>query len=225
MFRSIPKYLLVYCLPGLWLLMAGAVWAEALSPQLMSDLQGRLADDEKRQASLKAGRERALLCGYCHGEDGNSVKADVPNLAGQNPVYLLQQINKFAVGERKDFVMNSLAGKFSAEEQINLAIFYSTQQIKPVKVDQRLAGKGQALYMERCQTCHGENAHGMAGFARLAGQKEGYLSMTLRRFRDGNAMRGKINAAKRHSPEMESVAKGLSDQDIERLAAYLAQLN
>ena len=83
---------------------------------LMLIIEQRLEDPAARQQAMQAGRNRALLCSYCHGNDGNSVKPDVPNLADQNPVYLLDQIGKFARGERKNFVMNSLAKDFSLDD-------------------------------------------------------------------------------------------------------------
>lgn len=63
---------------------------------LMLIIDQRLEDPAAKQEAMRAGRNRALLCSYCHGDDGNSVKPEVPNLAGQNPVYLLDQIGKFA---------------------------------------------------------------------------------------------------------------------------------
>ena len=89
------------------------------------------------------------------GSDGNSIKPDVPNLAGQNAKYLVEQINKFATKDREDFVMSELAAGFSTEDKINVAIFYSSQTVKPGTADQELADNGQALYHSACSSCHG----------------------------------------------------------------------
>lgn len=198
--------------------------ARELNGSLLDEMKSRLADDSQRQAAIYAGQDRAVLCGYCHGTDGNSLRPDVPNLAGQNPVYLLEQINKFATGERKDYVMNSLAGEFTANDQISLAIFYSLQVIKPASVNQRQASRGKGIYQKNCQSCHGEKGLGKKNFARLAGQKEAYTIKTLQRFRGNGAKHTTTGQAKRRNQLMESVTRQLSDQDIESLAAYVAQL-
>lgn len=209
---------------GVLMLYSSPLLAEASNEQLLKEITSRLADKTQRQAAINAGQERALLCGYCHGADGNSVKSDVPNLAGQNPAYLLQQINKFARGERKDYVMNSLASKFSDEDQIKLAIFYSAQKLRPLLVDQRQARKGKAIYQQKCQSCHGENGHGKQDFARLAGQKVDYTIKTLQRFRGNARKQASSSGSKRSNLLMESVSRDLSDWDIERVAAFVAQL-
>jgi cytochrome c553 len=48
----------------------------------------------------------------------------------------------------------------------------------------------------------------------LAGQKEGYLALQIKAFRDGT----------RKNPMMSPMAAGLSDADIDNLAAYYASL-
>ncbi|MDY6979704.1 MAG: c-type cytochrome [Pseudomonadota bacterium] len=191
---------------------------------LMLIIEQRLDDPGARQQAMQAGRNRALLCSYCHGNDGNSVKPDVPNLAGQNPVYLLDQIGKFARGERKNFVMNSLAKNFTLDDKVNLAIYYADQTVQPRPQDDGLAARGQRIYAQRCINCHGERGHGSAEYARLAGQRPEYLRLTLERFRANDRGEQRDGAQVRRSPIMESIAGQLSDEDIKVLAAYLAGL-
>ena len=191
------------------------------NPLLDKLIQTNGRADLRQQASL-AGKDRALLCSYCHGEDGNSLKPDVPNLAGQNPQYLLEQIGRFARGERKDYVMNSLASKFTDQDQINLAVYYASQKVRTEKFDPNLTRPGKKLYMENCQACHGKDGKGNTSFARLAGQKAVYLSATLTRFRD-NAL-SQPQSGKRRSTVMEPVASRLTDQEIRQLSAFLASL-
>lgn len=189
---------------------------------LMLVIEQRLEDPAAKQEAMRAGRNRALLCGYCHGNDGNSIKPDVPNLASQNPVYLLDQIGKFARGERKNFVMNSLAKDFTLDDKVNLAIYYASQTVQARPQDEALATRGEHLYGQRCVSCHGKGASGSAEYARLAGQRPEYLRLTLERFRA--YARGEQPDGKevRRSSIMESIARRLSDEDIEVLAAYLA---
>ena len=75
------------------------------------------------------------------------------------------------------------------------------------------AGKAKAV---TCAGCHGpEGISTNPMWPSLAGQKEQYLAKQMRDFRDG----------KRHNPVMSPMAQGLSDQDIENLAAYYSSLN
>ncbi len=175
--------------------------------------------------AIEIGRERALLCSVCHGTDGNSTKSDVPNLAGQNPVYLLEQIEKFADGRRKNYVMNSLAKDFSTEDKINLAIFYNNMPVKPASVDKNLAQKGKQLYETQCSSCHGKHGAGSTSFARIAGQQPIYVFETLKQFRD-NANDDRLKkATKRKSSIMEPIVKQYSDNELRVISAYIAQLH
>lgn len=49
------------------------------------------ADPQLAQTLLTTGRKVAAVCANCHGEGGNSAKPSIPNLAGQNPAYLLER--------------------------------------------------------------------------------------------------------------------------------------
>lgn len=198
------------------------IFAESGKNILLEKLQRKIISPDMRQQAEFAGKERALICSYCHGMDGNSVKPEVPNLAGQNPGYLLQQIGHFVSGVRKDYVMNSLASKFTEDDQINLAIYYSAKKVKPEAYDQKLAEQGRSLYRQACQACHGKNGMGNTGYARLAGQKQAYIKKTLLRFRS-NALSNNISR-KRSSPVMEPIASRLSDIDIKHLASYVASM-
>ncbi len=74
------------------------------------------------------------------------------------------------------------------------------------------AGKARSVV---CGACHGAN--GMSSnnmWPNLAGQKEGYLVLQLKAFRDGQ----------RKNALMAPMAAGLSDKDIDNLAAYFSSL-
>jgi len=74
------------------------------------------------------------------------------------------------------------------------------------------AGKAKSAV---CAACHGaEGISAMDIYPNLAGQKAAYLVTQLQHFRDGE----------RNNPIMAPMAKPLSDQDIEDLAAYYSGL-
>lgn len=191
--------------------------------RMLVDLKSKYASPELTQGAMEKGKQRALLCSQCHGTDGNSVKLDVPNLASQNSIYLLKQIEKFADGRRKNYVMNALSKKLSAEDKINLTIYYSNMVVERGKSNTNLAVKGELLYERKCGACHGDKGKGNIDYARLAGQKMQYVEKTLRRFR-GNIKVSNKHGKKRQSFIMEEIAKNLSDVEIKALAAYVGQL-
>jgi len=198
--------------------------AEMDKAQMLKTIEKRLQDDAARQAAIEAGEDRAMFCKYCHGTDGNSLKPNVPNLAGQNASYLLDQINKFATRERDDYVMSPLAENFSPEDKINLAIFYFSKAVKKQTIDANLADKGKALFTSVCSNCHGAQGHGNQKLARLAGQQTLYVTNVLKAFRtNANDPAAKAESS-RQSTAMEIVAKGLTDEQIDAVAAYVAQL-
>lgn len=77
------------------------------------------------------------------------------------------------------------------------------------------AAKGKAKTMT-CVACHGSNGISQIPmYPNLAGQKEQYLVLQLKAFRDGQ----------RKNPVMAPMAAGLSDDDIANISAYYAGLN
>jgi len=205
----------------LFFMFIGAAWAEDNSGWLMTRYNVIISNTDASEQAYNTGRERARLCSYCHGIDGNSVKDDVPNLAGQNPLYLWTQIDHFASGRRKNFVMQALAKDFSHEDKLNLAIYFSASKVRTQKVDASRAQKGGVLYARNCAACHGNSAYGDQEFARLAGQKQVYLVQTLKMFRM-NANTPVAAEAVRRSKSMEAIARSLSDEEILNIAAFLS---
>lgn len=67
----------------------------------------------------------------------------------------------------------------------------------------------------RCMACHGQQGISTApNYPNLAGQKVAYLQKQLRDFAAG----------KRVDPVMSAMVKGLSEQDMDNLAAFYSQM-
>ena len=77
-------------------------------------------------ADIEAGKAKAFACSSCHGADGISVSAAIPNLAGQKTAYLTKQLKAFKDGSRKDAMMNAIAAQLDAADIDNLAAFWSS---------------------------------------------------------------------------------------------------
>jgi len=176
-----------------------------------------MANDELRQEAYEAGKGRIRFCGYCHGEDGNSKRDYIPNLADQHSLYLFNQFEKFGDGTRDHYVMTKLAKTLSLEDRINVAVYYSQQEVRPAEAENpALAAEGKPIFEWRCKICHGEQAEGFEDKPRLAGQPADYLEDRLLRFK-------KMEQGDSDSP-MIGVAEPLTKSDIKKLAAYLQAL-
>lgn len=173
-------------------------------------------NDHAYKAALRGGAERVTFCSYCHGKDGNSAKADVPKLAGQNAEYLFNQFERFAAGQRRNFVMQELADKLSAQDRIDIALYYSSLPVSVEPVDAALASNGKVIYDTLCHVCHGPDGHGKDEYPRLAGQKPEYVALTLRAFRD--------ESGKHSDPTMRQIAQTLSDGSVDAISAYVGSL-
>jgi cytochrome c553 len=166
---------------------------------------------------LKIGQESAQFCRHCHGVGGVSVNSDVPNLAGQNAAYLLDQMNKFAAGQRKSEFMEGLIKALKPEERASIALYFSRQTVVPQPIkNSDQADEGKKLYAKLCIYCHGANGYGSESIPRLAGQQNTYLQLSLKRYRSGSG--------ERIDSRMQAYTRNLKDQDIVNLAAYLASL-
>ncbi|MEK7244817.1 MAG: cytochrome P460 family protein, partial [Pseudomonadota bacterium] len=68
------------------------------------------------------------VCAACHGANGVSVGAAIPNLAGQKQAYLASQLQVFKSGARKNPLMNAIAAQISPADIANTAAFYAGLQ-------------------------------------------------------------------------------------------------
>jgi cytochrome c553 len=158
------------------------------------------------------------LCANCHGDGGNSVKPDVPNLAGQNAYYLLAQLREFSTTQRKSNEFKKrLVNVMSPDEKIGMVVFYAGQEVafKPSS-DSALVKKGGALYVRSCAECHENDGRGTSEFSRIAGQQTRYLTTSLQGYRDGTGAR--------MDREMAVKMKGMTDADIAAIVAYVSSM-
>lgn len=202
-----------------WILVIGAFVASGMvqaQPALQERIKAVQADPAARKAAVDAGKKAAFFCANCHGEDGVSKTPEVPNLAGQNPGYLLEQIRKFAAGERKDAFMQGLIKVLKDEERLQVALYYANANVRPMPADAAQVAKGKELFNKLCVRCHGEQARGNEVYPRLAGQKLPYLQTAITRYRDNTGIRS--------NPLMTIATTTLKNDDIVAVANYLTQL-
>lgn len=178
-----------------------------------------LFPDISHPQDIGAGRKKAEACAACHGADGNPGAAAFPILAGQTARYLYLQLRDFKEGRRADPQMSPMAAPLSREDMFDLAAFFAAQKPRPSAFtpDAARAARGKAKADETlCTMCHLGGFLGQNEIPRVAGQHYDYIVKQLRDFKS----RRRTNDA----GNMTSVARTLSDADIEDLANYLAGL-
>jgi cytochrome c553 len=82
-------------------------------------------------ATLADAPPQAANCQACHGAEGISVAADIPNLAGQKAPYLVRQLEAFKAGTRKNDLMAAMAAQLTPEDIKALAAFWSSLPAAP----------------------------------------------------------------------------------------------
>ncbi|MBS0611774.1 MAG: cytochrome c4 [Proteobacteria bacterium] len=79
---------------------------------------------------------QADACAACHGVNGTGVDAPLepkpPVLAGQHYDYLLQAIDSYRLGRRKNAVMNGMAGALQTEADVEALARYFADQKSPL---------------------------------------------------------------------------------------------
>lgn len=164
-------------------------------------------------------------CARCHGSDGVGRSPLVPNLAGQSEAYLLASLDAYAKGDRPSGIMSVPAMAITQDERREIARYYAELRQAPgspraggdVLAGARIVEQGQpARAVPACASCHrGEGRNPL--YPALGGQSPDYVAAQLRLFRAGS------RGGSRYAHLMEHIAKGLSDQDIEDVAAYYVQ--
>lgn len=169
---------------------------------------------------------RALVtetCVGCHGVDGNSPIPTVPKIAGQQKVYLLNELKFYKEEKRHSDVMTAMVASLNDDELAGLAAYYSAQTPSPGEVTKpNLLALGKRVYLEgntksgvpSCDGCHEENGEGSKKFPRVAGQHVPYVLEEL----------GRYAADKRNSGSkvMRTVAERLTKEEAEAVAEYMA---
>jgi len=188
--------------------------------------------------SADAGATKAAVCTACHGVNGNSTNPEWPNLAGQNAVYIREQLGMFKARKRNNPIMQPIVDPLTDQDMADLAAFFSAQTPAGLEADPSYWKAGEALFragdaargIPACVACHGPAGQGnpAAGYPALRAQHSVYTVkqlqdyLTKNRYRDA-ANPEKINAT-RNSAMMTTIASRLTPEDIRNLASYVQGL-
>ncbi len=195
------------------------------------------------------------VCSICHGNigdavNGNSVNPTFPILAGQQPDYIVAELQEFHDHHRKDpaaqDMMWGITRDMTPKQMKELAEYFSHQKPLPnpeaAEADPAMVKAGEKIFNEGflekavppCMACHGSGAEGNGPIPRLAGQHADYLYKQLVAFND-DAQRAEedekhhvnSNGDDLERPQgvaMEGIAHGLSDMQKHEVALYLQSL-
>lgn len=162
----------------------------------------------------KKGQKITSVCDSCHGLTGNSLQAEVPNMAQQHPVYLLEQLRLFAVGQRKNRFMEGMIKMMTSDEKVGVALFYASQKVQhKAPTNPALVAQGMTYYNKNCVRCHDEDGRGDEKVARVAGQQPVYLRTMLKRYQ--------TTTPANLDPKMAKVIQEMDDSNIESVVAYV----
>jgi len=157
-----------------------------------------------------AGKSAAVACAGCHGEGGVST-GTAPSLAGQDAQYFMDAMKSYKDGTRKDDAMKAPAASVDETAAKNLAAYYANQVPQAPKVRKPMTVEELA---QRCDRCHGVGGNSTDPRSpALAAQRQEYLERVMRGYQKGE----------RKSTAMSAMLDGVSDGDIEALAAYYAR--
>jgi len=170
-------------------------------------------------AQAQSIEEKAQICAACHGENGVPTPQafPVPVIWGQNLGYLFFELRDFKSGARKNDQMSPVAEALDSADLMPLAGYFATKPWPNLQQPQAAAdAAAQAQRVSAsvvCTSCHQETFKGDSTQPRLAGQERAYLQKTMLDFASG---------ARANNPGMTGFMKGLTEQDIAALAAWLA---
>jgi cytochrome c553 len=205
-----------------------------------------LADLAKAHwGDAKAGAVKAGACAACHGLDGNPSDAQYPRLAGMQERYIARQLALFKSGVRNTgmaAVMMPMAAPLSAQDMRDLGAYFAQQKagagiaddsavttgpyagMKFFEVGQQLFRSGDAARgIPACMACHGPTGAGNPGpaYPHVGGQQSAYVVRRLQEYRTGTT----TEPDPKLFDVMATVAKTLTDEEIQSLASYLQGLH
>ncbi len=188
--------------------------------------------DAKRGQELNT----KMFCATCHGEKGISAGRNWPHLAGQQANYIYKMLKDYQDKKRVDTdsssIMVAVAQKLTDQDIADLAQYYASFPLpnnpkvknfaspEMVKHIQTLLERGDGKRMiPPCLSCHGIKAEGgTTDMPALAGQTAAYFRKTMQDYKSG----------KRHNDiyaRMRYIAEALTDEEIEAMAQYFANMN
>jgi cytochrome c553 len=89
-----------------------------------------VAVSDSHADDVMAGRAKAeTVCAICHGPRGIAALLNAPNLAGQQALYVSEQLRNYRSGKRQKEVMNMIAKTLTDTDIVQLAAWFSAIKV------------------------------------------------------------------------------------------------
>jgi cytochrome c553 len=205
---------------GLLLLATAPLACEAQSVATITQLQKTMALTPDPQHGEHLYNQ---YCSPCHQPSAwGSAPRKIPTLAGQQSLYLLEQLIQFAVRDRMNTMMHRVVSNPEIDPQAmrDVSAFVAARPPNP-NPDTGPGAKldvGQRVYVQACATCHGKDGAGSQEdlIPAIGGQRYSYLLVRLGEF------------SQQHTtylePAVANILGALSPREIHAVAAYTASL-
>jgi cytochrome c553 len=183
--------------------------------------------------TVEAGATKAGTCSACHGPNGNSTNVLWPKIAGQNAVYIAEQLQLFKAGVRVNPDMLKIVNSLSDKDLDSVAVFFQAQTPVGGEAEASVWQAGENLYrfgdpsreIPACTACHGPVGRGntVSDYPALRAQFAEYVAKQLTNFASGARYSGAKPGAptSRNGEMMATIAKRLNSTDIKEVAAYI----
>ncbi|MDX2418917.1 MAG: c-type cytochrome [Xanthomonadales bacterium] len=161
-------------------------------------------------SSYNEGMAVATLCEECHGENGISTTQGVPNLAGQQPAYLIASTLEYKSGARGHQDMEEMLTELDQVDVETMAMYFASNSAPKREAPpfgDPVAGEVESA---SCGKCHG--ARGISHkpmVPSLAAQEPVYLANATRAYRN-------------HERGDETQMPAKTDEQIDNIAAFYA---
>lgn len=181
-------------------------------------------------SQLPARQLVSYVCAKCHGAKANgiSISPIFPILAGQNPIYIKEQLKLLRQRYRADpharAFMWGISRGLSDEQIEGLADYFAEQPAVTGQpsTNPALAARGKEIYengveepkVVKCAQCHGDVGAGTNNVPRLAGQHKGYIALQLHYYHTGA----------RENKLMNRNVKNITDDEIAAVTEYISTL-
>lgn len=160
-------------------------------------------------------------CANCHGEDGLTVNADFPKLAGQSPQSIYKQLSDYRSGARFHVDMTRTARELSSRQLAQVASYYGNQLAGSALGEATIRAEGHiadliyrgdpARRLPPCESCHARGVGGPPEAPVLTGQNAEYIERQLHAYKSGQ----RRNDVYRR---MRDISERLTDAEMAQLA-------
>ncbi len=217
-----------------WLILTGMLFQSQSVVADDTDMNIHI-DAANGKAIYDEGKGDATACVGCHGKKALGMDSmGAPRLANISQMYIIKQLNDYASGKRTDpgAAMNGIAKGLNEQDLRDVAAYLDSFEYKTEPSNLNALGKkvgnpkkGKLIMTEgikpkvpACQDCHGFSGRS-PNFPQIHHQKYVYLVNQLNSYRDGSRANDK---AIDNVGIMRGIAKKLTDENIEDVAAYLS---